>query len=259
MIVPTSNGRFNVEQTGNDGTPMVLLHPLALAGSAWDPMARHLAGAHRVFAPDARGHGDSEWDGDPFTVEDLAADTAAIVEALDLGPVDVVGMSMGGCTAMVLAASRPDLVRRLVLADTTACYGPDRVEQWSQRASQAENTPREEQLTFQRRRWFSERFREEHPDEVERVAKIFVATDSRAHAAACHALGGVDITARLADIRAGTLVVAGDEDYATPPAMAADITDGIAGSRLRILENTRHLSLLERPDLWPAIAEHVAG
>jgi 3-oxoadipate enol-lactonase len=259
VIVPTAAGRFNVEQNGTEGSPVVLLHPLALAGGIWDPMARHLAGEHRVLAPDARGHGNSEWDGEPFTVDDLAADTAAIVEELDLGPVDVVGMSMGGCTAMALAASRPDLVRRLVLADTTACYGDDRVEQWSQRARQAEGTPREEQLTFQRKRWFSERFREEHPGEVDRVAAIFVATDSRAHAAACHALGGVDVTAQLPDIRAGTLVVAGDEDYATPPAMAAEIAEGIPGAGLRILEHTRHLSLLERPDLWPMIAEHVAA
>jgi 3-oxoadipate enol-lactonase len=257
VIVATPRGRFTVCRTGAQGHPVLLLHPLALAGRVWDPLARHLADRHLVLAPDARGHGESAWDGAGFTVEDLAADTAAIIEGLGLGSVDVIGLSMGGSTALVLAASRPDLVRRLVLADTTACYGADRVQQWSERAQRAADTPRGQQLVFQRDRWFSDRFRQQHPEEVERVAAIFVDTDSRAHAAACRALGALDATDRLADIRARTLVLAGDEDFATPPAMAERIAEGIAGAQLRILHQTRHLSLIERPDIWPMVAQYL--
>jgi 3-oxoadipate enol-lactonase len=207
---------------------------------------------------DARGHGESTWDGADFTVADMAADTAAVIEDFGAGPADVVGLSMGGSTALVLAAIRPDLVHRLVLADATACYGPDRVEVWAERAERAVTVPRAKQLEFQRDRWFAEPFRAEHPDEVERVCEIFLATDSKAHAAACRALGGLDATDRLGDVEAGTLVLVGEEDYATPPAMAEEMADGIKDAELRILERTRHLSLLERPDLWPVLAAHFA-
>ena len=259
MIVTTGRGRFAVRATGDAGTPVVLLHPLALSGAVWDPVADHLGARHRVVTPDARGHGASEWDGGEFTIEDLAADAAAVIETMLPTPAHVVGMSMGGSAALVLAAARPELVGRLVLADTTACYGPDRVEKWAERARTAAGVPREKQLSFQTDRWFGEEFRSARPGEVERVAKIFTATDSRAHAAACRAFGGLDATALLPRITAPTLVLVGEEDYATPPAMARTIADGVAGSALRVLPGTRHLSLIERPGLWPDLAAFFGG
>lgn len=238
---------------------MVLLHPLALSGAVWKPMASALGGGYRVVAPDARGHGDSGWDRKPFTIPDLAGDVAAVIETLDLGPAHVVGLSMGGSTAIVLAQDRPDLVESLVLADTTACYGPGRQEKWAERAQNAVAVPRDRQLDFQVDRWFTENFRKSDPQAVERVAEIFRMTDSRAHAAACTALGDLDATARVAGIRARTLVLAGEEDYATPPEMAGALAAGIPGAELRILPATRHLSLIERPDLWTLVELHLKG
>lgn len=248
---------LHVHRTGEHGRPVVLLHPLALSGAVWEPVAQFLGARRQVLALDARGHGKSGWDGADFTVADMAADAAAIIEDFGAGPADVIGLSMGGSTALVLAASRPDLVHRLVLADATACYGPDRVAIWAQRAERALHVPRTQQLDFQRDRWFAEPFRAEHPDEVERVCKIFVATDSKAHAAACRALGALDATDRLGEVRAETLVLVGEEDYATPPEMARELAAGIKGAKLRVLERTRHLSLLERPDLWPVVDAHL--
>ncbi|MDQ0380463.1 alpha/beta fold hydrolase [Amycolatopsis thermophila] len=248
-----------VHRTGEHGRPVVLLHPLALSGAVWDPVAAYLGTRQRVLAPDARGHGKSGWDGAEFTVADMAADAAAVIEEAGDGPADVIGLSMGGSTALVLAATRPELVHRLVLADATACYGPNRVAEWAERAERAERVPRAQQLTFQRDRWFAEEFRAQHPEEVERVCDIFLATDSAAHAAACRALGALDATGLVPQVRAETLILVGEEDYATPPAMAEALAAGIPGSRLEVLARTRHLSLLERPDLWPAVAAHLAG
>jgi 3-oxoadipate enol-lactonase len=166
-------------------------------------------------------------------------------------------MSMGASTALVLAATRPDLVRGLVLANGTACYGPDRGPTWADRARRAADTPRPEQLDFQRDRWFTERFRRDRPDEVTRVADIFLATGSPAHAAACLALGALDATDRLGDVKADTLVLAGAEDYAAPPAMSERLAAGIPSAALRVLADTRHLSIVERPDVWPAIVAHL--
>jgi 3-oxoadipate enol-lactonase len=235
----------------------VALHALALSGRLWDPMAATLAETRTVLAPDARGHGGSDWDRQPFTVEDLADDVAALIEAQADGPVDVIGLSMGGSTAIRLAQRRPDLVGSLVLADTTACYGPDRVAQWTGRAEKAIGVPRHKQVEFQVDRWFSPAFVNAHPDEVRRVSDIFVATDSAAHAAACHAFAGLDAEAGLSGIKAPTLVLVGRDDYATPPAMAEVLAAGIPNARLEVLEDTRHLSLIGRPDLWARLATYL--
>ncbi|HEX4394074.1 MAG TPA: alpha/beta fold hydrolase [Mycobacterium sp.] len=257
MRVETPRGGFEVAVTGRGGRPLVALHALALSGRVWDPMAATLAETRTVLAPDARGHGGSDWDRQPFTVEDLADDVAALIEARADGPVDVIGLSMGGSTAILLAQRRPDLVGRLVLADTTACYGPDRVAQWTGRAKKATGVPRHKQVEFQVDRWFSPAFVNAHPDEVRRVSDIFVATDSAAHAAACHAFAGLDAEAGLSGIKAPTLVLVGRDDYATPPAMAEVLAAGIPNARLEVLEDTRHLSLIGRPDLWARLATYL--
>lgn len=259
MIVETSHGRFGVHFAGDAAPGVLALHPLALSGAVWNGAGDGAAARLGLMGLDARGHGDSSWDGKPFTVEDMANDAAAVIEATAPGPVGVIGLSMGGSTALVLAARRPDLVSRVVIADGSACYGPDRVEQWAERARSAEFKPREQQLEFQRDRWFGSAFREAHPETVSRMCEIFLRTSGAAHAAACHALGGLDATGLLGKITAPALVVVGSEDYATPPAMARAIAAGIPRAELVVLEGARHMSLIEQPSAWARIEAHLGG
>ncbi|GAB3456847.1 alpha/beta fold hydrolase [Actinophytocola sediminis] len=238
---------------------VLLLHPLAMSGELWRPLTERLEPDVNVVAVDARGHGKSTWDGEPFTVGDLAGDVVELIERLDDGPVAVAGMSMGGCVAIALAGTRPDLVHRLVLADTTADYGQDKESAWAERAANATGKPRAQQLAFQVDRWFSPEFALRAPAEVGRMSELFLATDSRAHAQACRALGAFDGRALLGSITARTLVVVGEHDYATPPAMARTLADGIPGARLEVLANARHFGLLEAPGALDLVAGHLAG
>jgi 3-oxoadipate enol-lactonase len=238
------------------GPLVVLLHPLATSGGVWWQLIEELTPEFRVVAPDARGHGASTWNGAPFSIPDLADDVAALVERLDAGPARVAALSMGGCTAIALAIRHPGLVDSLVLADTTADYGPDKASAWAERAEKAVSVPREEQLAFQCERWFSPDFRAQHLAEVDRVSRIFTATDSRAHAAACHALGGYDDAAHLAENTISTAVLVGADDYATPPSMAKILHAGIAHSGLHVLPATRHMSLVESPHARALVRGH---
>jgi 3-oxoadipate enol-lactonase len=257
VIVQTSRGDISVLDTG-DGHPVLLMHPLALSKELWRPLIEPPQGL-RFLAIDARGHGQTPWDGKPFSVDDMAADAAALLEALDLPSVAVVGLSMGGTTAATLAAQQPQLVSSLVLIDTTAYYGDDRVEEWEARAVRASSVPRAEQIEFQIERWFSDRTVEQNPDVVARVSAIFEATDSLAHAAACRALGGADARGLLGSISAPTLVIVGADDFATPPTMAQLLHEGIPGSRLVILDHARHLSVMDEPRAWPMVTEHITA
>lgn len=236
---------------------VLLLHSLAMSGAQWQPLAERLDA--EVVAMDVRGHGKSGWDGSAFTVEDLAADAAELVDGLGDGPVAVAGMSMGGCVALALAGTRPELVSRLVLADTTADYGPGKADAWAERARNAIGKPRDKQLEFQLDRWFSPAFLEREPAEVRRLADIFLATDSGAHAQACLALGAFEGSALLGSITADTLVVVGEHDYATPPAMATALADGIPNATLRVFDDARHFSLFEAAGALDLVAAHLLG
>ncbi|MGH3164497.1 MAG: alpha/beta fold hydrolase, partial [Trebonia sp.] len=117
-IIGTPRGYFGAHFAG-EGPPRVFaLHPLALSGAVW--CGAGAAGRMGLMGLDARGHGASGWDGKPFTVEDMADDAAAVIEATASGPVGLIGLSMGGSTALVLAARRPDLISRVVIADASA-------------------------------------------------------------------------------------------------------------------------------------------
>jgi len=258
MMVQRSWGGLHYLDEGS-GPLVVLLHPLATSGGVWWQLIEELTPEFRVVAPDARGHGASTWNGVPFSIPDLADDVAALVERLDAGPARVAAASMGGCTAIALAIRHPGVVDSLVLADTTADYGPDKTAAWAERAEKAVSVPREKQLGFQRDRWFSPGFLERHPAEVDRVSRIFTTTDSRAHAAACHALGGYDDASRLSEITASTAVLVGADDYATPPSMAEALHAGIAHSVLHVLPDTRHLSLVESPQARRLVRRHFAA
>ncbi|MEM6577452.1 MAG: alpha/beta fold hydrolase [Pseudomonadota bacterium] len=98
------------------GRPLVIAHGLYGSARNWGVIARSLSDRGPVMAVDHRNHGQSPWQ-DTHRYEDLAGDLARIIEANADGAVDLLGHSMGGKAAMMLALTRPDLVSRLIVAD----------------------------------------------------------------------------------------------------------------------------------------------
>ena len=99
-----------------EAPPVVLLHALGEASTDWTPVASALAPSWRLYAPDLRGHGASDWPGS-YTIEQLTADLAAFLDALDLDYVTLCGHSIGGPPAYLYAARHPERVARLVLEE----------------------------------------------------------------------------------------------------------------------------------------------
>ena len=131
------------------GRAVLLLHPLALSSASYRSLQHRLAASYDVIAVDARGHGDSGWDNEPFGVNDMAGDVVALMDTLGLARAHMVGMSMGGSVAVVLAAQQPERVSRMFLADTTAWYGENAEQTWRERARRAVEVPRVDQVAFQ--------------------------------------------------------------------------------------------------------------
>ncbi|MER7767333.1 alpha/beta fold hydrolase [Kitasatospora sp. NPDC096140] len=104
-----------------DGPPLVLLHALGERASDWDVVLPALAPGHHVHALDLRGHGDSGRPG-AYGLPEMRDDVLAFLDALGLDRVDLVGHSMGGAVAYLLAQAAPQRVHRLVLEDIPALY-----------------------------------------------------------------------------------------------------------------------------------------
>ncbi len=118
-ICETNGIRMSYTRTGGGRSPLVLLHGLAANGLCWTVIAHELEGEYDVIMPDLRGHGKSSAPDHGYRYEDHANDVAGLIHGLGISPAILVGHSMGGLVAALLASHTRSLVRGLVLADPT--------------------------------------------------------------------------------------------------------------------------------------------
>eukprot|EP01037_Dinobryon_pediforme_P020820 gene20820-21529_t len=222
-----------VRSEGPAEVRVVLVHSLAMDHTFWRPVMDALSGVASVIALDCRGHGASDKPAGPYTVELFADDVAAVMDDAGWDRAIIAGASMGGCVTLAVAAHHPSRCAGLGLFDTTACYGPDAPAQWAERADKALAEGLASLVAFQKTRWFGDDFRAEHKDVVEASVATFLRNDVGAYAETCRMLGACDLRAALGDIRVPTRIAVGEEDYATPVAMAEALHAGIAGSTLK--------------------------
>lgn len=234
---------------GAPGAPRLLLvHSLAMDGAFWTPLAEEMGNDVSILAVDCRGHGASDKPAGPYTVELFADDLRAAMDAAGWETAIVAGASMGGCVALAFADRHPGRTAGLGLIDTTAWYGPEAPKAWDERARKAEEAGLASMVDFQVSRWFSDGFREARPDRVQAAVDTFLNNDVAGYAATCRMLGACDLRAALPRVAVPTRIVVGEEDYATPVAMAEAMQAGIPGAKLTVLDGVRHFTPLECPD-----------
>jgi 3-oxoadipate enol-lactonase len=126
-VIEAGEIRLACRAWGSPGAPpLVLLHGLGAGAADWDEVAPAFAPHWRVYAPDLRGHGRSDWPGD-YSVELMSKDVLGFLDALTLGRVDLIGHSMGGLAAYLLAGDHPERVGRLILEDVGALLPRERI------------------------------------------------------------------------------------------------------------------------------------
>jgi pimeloyl-ACP methyl ester carboxylesterase len=111
--------RLEALDLGGEGSGVLLLHGLAGTAQEWEDTAAWLSETHHVVGLDQRGHGRSERRPADVSRDAFVADAVAAIEQLELAPVALIGQSLGGHTAFLVAAARPDLVRGLLVAEAS--------------------------------------------------------------------------------------------------------------------------------------------
>jgi 3-oxoadipate enol-lactonase len=250
MFAKTRDGiriGYTIFGNANAEKKVALIHSLAMDRTFWQPVAEELAKDAAVLVIDCRGHGVSDKPQGPYTVDQFADDLADVLDHLGWNQVTVGGCSMGGCVTLAFAIRHKARVKSLVLCDTTAWYGEDAPKSWKERANKGVSDGLASLIPFQKSRWFSDAFNTAHDDVVQHCNKVFVANEPHAYHASCIMLGVADMRAGLAGINVPTRILVGEEDYATPVAMAEYLHANIKGSQLTIAKGARHLSPLEIP------------
>lgn len=245
--------RLYYEDTGGPGEPIVFSHGLLWSGRMFDAQVAALRSRYRCITYDHRGQGRSDVPAvDAIDMETVYEDAVALIQRLGVAPCHLAGLSMGGFVGMRIAARRPELLRSLMLLETSGDPEP------------AHNVPRYKLLNFIAR-WVG--LRPVAP-KVMRImfGRTFLEDPARAalrnewrqqlvsnRREIWRAVNGVirrrGVYEELPRISTPTLIVVGEEDVATVPAKAERLHAAIRGSRLVRLPRGGHTSTVEEPEL----------
>jgi 3-oxoadipate enol-lactonase len=231
---------------------LVLSHALGLSMAMWEPLLPRLLDRLRLVQYDHRGHGKSPVPAGPYAIPDFGKDLVRLLDRLELERVSFCGLSLGGMVGQWLGAHAPDRFDRLLLC----CTAPRmmRPEDYVARAIRVRRggvAPIAEGVLS---RWFTPPFLAGAPEPVASIREVLLATPVEGYAASCEALAAMDLRDDLARIAVPTLVVAGENDQATPPEQSRAMAAAIPHAQLVVIPGAPHLASVEQPE---AIAEQI--
>jgi len=239
-------------ETHGAGEPLLLIRGLGSTCDGFKAQVEGLSPHFRVISFDNRCVGRSDQPQEPFTIADMADDTAALLDALDVESAHVFGVSLGGMVAQELVLRHPQRVRRLVLACThagprTALRAPD----WAVAIfNESVKKPRAEALRSSVPILFARKTIEEHPELIEETLAV-MERNNQPKSSYLLQLGAVmqhDTLDRLNEITHPTLVMTGTEDTLENPGNSRLIAEGIPGARLIEFAETGHVFFTEKAD-----------
>lgn len=245
-------------RTGGASAPMVLFHSLLADDTSFDRIAPALARTHRLVILNLPGFGASDRvDGGLDAVADRVA---AALGALNLGqPPVFLGNGYGGFVALMTAIRHPGIASKLVLADCGAAFSEPGRAAFRGMSAGASEKGLAGISDVAMRRLFAPSYQAAHPELIEERRARFVAVDPQTFHAACAALATLDLRDRLAEVKVPALVLVGEHDEATPPAMSSELAAGLPDARLVVLPGCAHVPQLQEPRMFlDAIREFIA-
>jgi 3-oxoadipate enol-lactonase len=244
-ITASDGVKLACREDGGEQLPaLVFSNSLGTDMSVWDAQVEVLRPLFRIIRYDIRGHGQSSVPARPATIDRLGEDLLAVLDGHDIERAHICGLSLGGLTALWLAATHPERVGRAVFANTAARIGS--TEGWNARIDAVRSWGMAAVRDAVVSRFLSEGFQAREPEITRWFAEMLQTTDPHSYIAACAALATADLRPVVPNITAPSLIIAGALDEATPPSQAAELHHNIAGSKLVVLEDASHLSSVEQ-------------
>lgn len=251
--VATQLGRIGVaDNGGGGGLPILFLHGVGSDKRVWGPQLDHFEGARRAVAFDYPGYGESDLPLRDCSRDDYAAAVFAAMDALQIERAHVCGLSLGGVVAIAMHAAAPQRCASLILADSFAVHPEGRA--IYERSVEASRTSGMRALAEQRAPLLLA------PDTKDSVRDEVIATmaaiDPDAYCIGARAVWLADQRDRVAAIKLPTLVLVGELDPVTPPALSEQLAAQIPNARLRVIAGASHIANLDKPDEFNRAVEH---
>jgi 3-oxoadipate enol-lactonase len=240
------NGLDIWQEVQGDGPPIVFVHGLGATSNIWHAQRVLLSKQYRVIVYDRSGAGRSQ-KRDSYSIDAWADELAGLLNHLGVSSAVVVGHSLGSMVAQRFAGKYPARVRALVLAGGEAELDSEAKRILTDRAQTIEA----QGLIAVVGPWLdgvlSAATREANPGLAGLLREMFLAYDAKAYALHCLALRDGAVRSDHPRIACPTLLTVGDQDLVTPLEWQRQIAAGIANSRIRVIPNTAHMTMLECP------------
>jgi pimeloyl-ACP methyl ester carboxylesterase len=232
------------------GAPLALIHGVGIDLEIWEPLVPRLQPGRRLIRYDMRGHGLSAKPPGPYRIDDFVDQLDRLAGALGLDRFDLAGFSMGGLVAEAFTARFPVRVRRLALLHTVHDRSATERAAIAGRLAQVEAGDLDNSLAAALERWLTPAYRAAHPEAVAAIEHRMRTNDHAAYLASYRVFATADaeVLAGIDRIRCPSLVLTGEHDTGSTPAMSRALAARLPEATLTILPGLRHLSLLEAPE-----------
>jgi 3-oxoadipate enol-lactonase len=234
-----------------EGPPIVLIHGLGGSLHTWYGVMETLSLNHHVVAFDLRGHGRSAAGSGSFAVQQWAKDVNALIVALELPPVTLVGHSLGSLIAQQAVLDVPEAVDQLVLVGGISWFEPTTRSAYEQRADLVEAEGMDAIIDQWLPSALAPRTQAKLPQLAGLLRDVYLRNDPQSYANSCRALAQMPRIPRE-NIGQPTLLLVGDHDRSTPLAMTEELHAQIPVSRVTVIPTAAHWVMLEQPDLLAA-------
>ena len=237
-------------EVSGSGPWLTLSHSLAANLGMWYAQMDLLNQHFTVLRYDIRGHGQTQATEGAYSLAQLADDVHGLLKHLGVTRTHWIGLSLGGMIGQVLAIRHPDCMDHAVIADSTGKAAPNGATVWAERAAlaRAQGMTALAQPTLTR--WFTDPYREKNPAVMAKIAHMIETTSVAGYAGCCAAIGVIDNHEGLKQLQSPALIIVGDQDQATPPAMSELIHQHWPQSKYAVLKDAAHLSSVEQAEAF---------
>ena len=248
MRVKLNDIFINYEILGS-GKTLVLIHGLGANAQTWKNQVPVLSRHYQVLTWDVRGHGQSDKPAGDYSVKLFASDLTALISALGIGSIFVLGHSMGGVIALRFALDFPDLCNAIIISSSSAEVNPQATTRWQNIAATILERGIEA-IPSDPTRLFSKGFVERNPEIVAEFMTRRLVNDPSCYARSALAVSKYNYNEELSGIGCPTLIMVGDQDVTAPPGGSVRMSRLIQGSKLIIFKDCGHISYVEQPEIF---------
>ncbi|WP_353475885.1 alpha/beta fold hydrolase (plasmid) [Salipiger sp. H15] len=236
------------EVSGRDGAPfLLLLNSLGATHAMWDGQLGHLNSFYRVIRCDARGHSRSPAPDGPYCFDDLVADAFGVLDRHGAATASVMGLSLGGMTALGMGLAQPARIERILCCAARADAPPPFVQSWQDRLHLLDTGGLEAVWQVTEDKWLSAESRAAHPERTEALRAGFLGTSEAGYRGCAAALLQLDYLRQLPGLLPPTLYVAGEKDAAAPAGAMQAMAAATPGARCVVIPGAAHVVNVDNP------------